>query len=124
MTDDQIEVLRKMASVRGDAMRFDYAANGGRSFKIGRKRAPDGSLLIAVFNWADDEASFSVPVTKGGMCECTCCGCGHCSCGPDCSYAVTDFWSGEAVGMFKPDAKIELTIPAHGARVFRLVCDC
>ena len=109
MSDENIEVMRKMLSVRGEAARFDYSKEGGREFKIGRKNINNGKL-ICVFNWDDEEAEISVPLSRRGDEDPACTG----------SYEVSDFWSGEIVGRYDLDDKIIVQVPIHGAKVFKL----
>ena len=103
-----INVLKKMIAVRGEAAIFDYSATGGREFKIGRKNVSDGSKLICVFNWGDEETVVSVPVVSPKDKKCAG------------KYKITDFWSDELVGEHAAADKLEIKLAPHGARVLKL----
>jgi len=104
MTDEQIEVMKKMITVRGEAAKFDYSADGGREFNIGRKNI-EGGKLICVFNWSDDDKTYTVNVS--GKNE------------KPAGYTITDFWSDKKIGDFADTFTVD--VPAHGGRVFKLV---
>jgi len=108
LPDSGINALKKMIAVRGEAARFDYSVKGGREFKIGRKNVSDGSKLVCVFNWDDEEVVVSVPIT-----------CAKDKKAAD-KYLITDFWSDKIEGEYAAADKLEIKLAPHGARVLKL----
>ena len=96
LTDAQVEVMKKMINARGEAAKFDYGLDGSRQFIIGRKNIAQGKL-ICVFNWEDDENTYTVPLDGSGK------------------HSVSDFWTDEMVGEF--EGSLDVTLPPHGGKV-------
>jgi len=90
ISDSNIEVLKKMMAVMGEAAVFDST-----EFEIGRFATKD---LLCLFNWQDEPKTLHVTLDK-----------------PAC---ICDFWTGECLGHHV--SSMEILLAAHGGRVLQL----
>lgn len=81
LTDENIEVMKKLVANTGVAAKFDdYTLRVGRTKK-------DGKMFLELFNWGDEPQDLDIPL--------------------DDTYRISDFWTGKPMGTFSGSLKIE-----------------